>query len=382
MKRVFLVSSLILLLFFLPTVTLAQDLEKPKNFEVKKGEVIDRDYMAAGESVTISGVVNGDVYVAGANVMIDGTINGDLLTGGGVITLLGEVTDDVRMAGGNILINGTVGKNVTLAGGTATITSEAEIRGSLLAFAGNLELRAPVGKDANLYAGRAVVGSQIGGDLRGEFDELMLTSEAGILGDLEYKSPEEAEITEGAIILGETNYESLRRERAPQLKMNFLAEPAVPRGASLWLSFSSFILSFLLGLGFLYVFPKRGEAIVKILISRPWQSLGAGFLTLILIPVGMVLLMITIIGIPLALMLVPLFIFLLYFSKIFVAICTGQWIFNRWEIKKNLNWALLMGLIIYYLLRQLPIISPIAVFAFTTLGLGAFLLDQKALRKK
>ncbi len=382
MKRIFLLLGLILLLFFLPAVALAQDSQKPKNFEVKKGEVVDHDYFAAGENVTISGVVNGDVYAAGANVTIEGTINGDLLAGAGMITLLGEVTDDVRIAGGNILINGTVGKNVTLAGGTATITSEAEIGGSILAFAGNLELRASVGRDANLYTGRAVVGSQIGGNLQGEFEELVLTSEAGILGDLNYKSPQKAEIVDGAIILGKTNYQLLEKERVPSLNMRVIAESSIPRGASLWLSFSSFILSFLLGLGFLYVFPKRGEEIVKVLSSRPWQSLGAGFLALILMPVGMVLLIMTIIGIPLVLMLVPLFILLLYFSKIFAAICTGRWVFNRWEIKKSLNWALLVGLIIYYLLRQLPIVSPMAVFAFTALGLGAFILDQKALRKK
>jgi hypothetical protein len=382
MKRVLLFLSLILLVLLLPTVALAQDSIRHTHFEVKKGEVINHDYFAAGESVTISGVVNGDVYAAGANVTIDGKINGDLLAGAGMITLLGEVTDDVRIAGGNILINGTTGKNVTLAGGTATITSEAIIKGSLLAFTGNLDLRAAVGRDANLYAGRAVIGSQIGGNLQGEFDELVLTSEAGILGNLNYKSSEKAEITEGAIILGETNYQSLTRERAPQLKPDLLARPAVPRGVGLWLSFSSLILSFLLGLGFLYVFPKRGEAIVKVLTSRPWQSLGVGFLTLILIPIGMLFLMITIIGIPLALMLVPLLVFLLYFSKIFAAFCTGQWVLNRWEVKKGLNWALLIGLIVYYLLRQLPVISPMVIFAFTTLGLGAFILDQKALRGK
>jgi hypothetical protein len=382
MRRILFFLSLILLVLLLPTAVLAQDSTRHPHFEVKKGEVINHDYFAAGESVTISGVVNGDVYAAGANVTVDGTINGDLLAGAGMITLLGEVTNDVRMAGGNILINGAVGRSVTVAGGTVTITSEAKIKGSLLAFAGNLELRAPVGRDANLYAGRAVVGSQIGGNLQGEFDELVLTSEAGILGNLDYKSPQEAEITEGAIILGETNYQLLTRERAPRLRPDLIASPAVPRGAGLWLSFSSLILSFLLGLGFLYVFPKRGEAIVKVLTSRPWQSLGAGFLTLILIPVGMVFLMLTIIGIPLALMLVPLYILLLYFSKIFAALCTGQWVLNRWEVKKGLNWALLIGLIIYYLLRQLPVISPMVIFAFTTLGFGAFILDQKALRGK
>jgi len=382
MKLLFSLLSLILLLLFLPTVALAQDSEKPQNFEVKKGEIINHDFFAAGDTVTISGVVNGDVYAAGASVTVDGTINGDLLAGAGMITLLGEVTDDVRIAGGNILINGTVGKNVTLAGGTATITSEAEIGGSILAFVGSLELRAPVGRDANLFAGRAVIGNQIGGDLKGEFDELILTSEAGILGDLNYKSPQKAEIAEGAIILGKTNYQLSEKERAPSLNMRVLAEPSVPRGTNLWLSLSSFILSLLLGLGFLYVFPKRGEAIVKILTSRLWVSLGAGFLTLILLPVGMLFLMITIIGIPLALMLIPLIIFILYFSKIFAALCAGRWILNRFNWSKSWNWALLIGLIVYSLLRQLPIVSPIVVFAFMTLGLGAFILDQKALRGK
>jgi len=382
MRRIIFFLSSFLILLSLPTVILAQDSEKPQNFEVKKGEIINHDFFAAGDTVTISGVVNGDVYVAGASVTVDGTINGDFLAGAGMITILGEVSDDIRIAGGNILINGTVGKNVTLAGGTATITSEAEIKGSILAFVGSLELRAPVGRDANLYAGRAVISNQIGGDLKGEFDELILTSEAGILGDLDYKSPQKAEITEGSIILGETNYELQEKEKAPGLKVEALVKPSVPRGTNLWLSLSSFILSLLLGFGFLYVFPKRGEAIVKILSSRPWQSLGAGFLAMILFPVGVILLAITLIGIPLILLIVPLFIFLLWFSKIFAALWTGQWILSRSVSNKSWKWALFLGLVVYYLLRQLPIISPMAVFAFTTLGLGAFLLDQKALRKK
>jgi len=379
-KGLFLILAATLILFSLPAIAIAKEPSTPRNFELKKGEIVEHDLLVAGETVNISGTVNGDVYAAGANITVDGQINGDLLVAGGTINLLGEVSDDVRVGGGNILINGTIGKNLTVGAGTLTITSEAKIGGSLLAGVGNLDLHGPIGRDANIYTGRALINSQIGRDLSGSIEELVLSSKARIGGDLNYLSPNEAEIAEGAMISGETTYKPSEKVKPVGLKPKFLAKPDLFRGAGLWLSFSSFILSFLLGWGFLRIFPKRNEEMVKILTSHPWQSLGVGFLTMILFPLGLVLLAMTIIGLPFVLMLIPLFLFLLYFSKIFVAIGTGRWILNRFEIKKSWSWALLVGLAAYYLLRQIPFISPAVALAFTVLGLGVFILDQKRLR--
>jgi len=379
-KGLFLILAVTLILFSLPAIAIAKEPSTPRNFELKKGEIVEHDLLVAGETVNISGTVNGDVYAAGANITVDGKINGDLLVGGGMINILGEVSDDVRVGGGNILINGTIGKNLTVGGGTVMITNEAKIGGSLLAGVGNLELRGPVGKEANIYAGRALINSQIGRDLSGSMEELVLSSEARVGGDLDYLSPNEAEIADGAVISGETTYKPSKKVKPVGLKPKFLAKPDLFRGAGLWLSFSSFLLSFLLGWGFLRILPKRNEEMAKVLTAHPWQSLGVGFLTMILFPLGIVFLAITIIGLPFVLMLIPLFLFLLYFSKIFVAIGTGRWILNRFEIKKSWSWALLVGLAAYYLLRQIPFISPAVALAFTVLGLGVFILDQKRLR--
>ncbi len=381
-RRLFPILVLISLFFFLPNVVFAQ--EEARNIVVEKGEIINRDFFAAGETVTISGIVNGDVYVAGGTVSVDGTINGDLLAGAGIITLLGDVSDDVRVGGGNVLINGTIGKNLTVGGGSVTITSEAIIDGSLLAFAGTLDVKGPIGKEANVFAGQALIGNQVGGDLKGSIEELVLTSEARILGDLEYESKKEADIDEDAIISGETTRklpekrEAQIEKFAPELRPAILGITAI----GLYLKFFSFVVSFLFGLLFLYLFPKRAQEISKILTSRPWRSLGVGLLAMVLFPVALLLLAITIVGIPLMLLIIPLFVFLLYFSKIFTSLVVGRYILLRFKIKKSWNWALLVGLIIYYLLRLVIIISPITVFVFTTLGLGAFLLDQKALHRK
>lgn len=386
-RRWIFVLALIFFFALLPGVALAKDsLVRPqeaKNVELKRGEVVDRDFIAVAENVTISGTVNGDVYAAGANVVIDGRVNGDVLAVGGIVNLSGEVSDDVRMGGGNVLVSGSIGKNLTVGGGSVTVMREGEIRGSLLAFGGSLDIRGPVGRDARVYASRALFGSLVGRDLTGFVEELVLTSEARVGGDLTYRGPLEAQVDEEAVIVGKTSYQPSEEEVAFKISPAKRLFPTRPRFslANLLANLFSLGISFALGFVFLYVFPKRSEAIVKVLATRPWMSLGVGFLAMILFVPLLIFLAISIIGIPLILFLTPLFLFLLYFAKIFAALCTGQWLFRRYKIKKNWNWALLAGLVVYYLLKLIPIISPMTAFAFVTLGLGAFLLDQKALRK-
>jgi hypothetical protein len=379
MKRVFLVLTLFTALFLLPGVVHAQ-LEFPqetKNIEVKEGEVIDHDFFAAGESVTISGIVNGDVYAGAGNILVDGKINGDLMSGAGIITLLGEVTDDVRVGGGNILINGIIGKNLTVVGGSVTISRDAKIGGSILAFVGSLDARGPIGRGANVFAGKALFADQVGGDLKGGMEALVLTDEAQILGDLEYASPAKAEIATGALVSGKTTYKPSEKRQVsmPVVKKVFATNRRL-YGVNLLLSFFGFVIAFVLGFVFAKLFPKRVEGINKVLAARFWGSLGVGFLILVLFLPVVILLTITIVGIPLLLLLLPLFGFLVYFAKIFTALYLG----NRF-LGGSYTKTLFAGLLVYYILKMIPVVSPITTFVFTTTGLGAFALDQKALRQ-
>lgn len=377
-----LITHLLLFSRAIPVQAQSPESKKTESVVVEKEEVIDRDFFAAGDSVIISGVVNGDVFAAGANILVDGKVNGDLLVGGGTVTLLGEVSDDVRVGGGIVLINGIIGKNLTVGGGNVNITKESKIGGSLLAFCGNIDVNGPIGREANVFAGRALFGNQIGGDLKGSFEKIVLTSEAQILGDLEYQSEEKAEFVKSATVSGKITYKP-GGKKVPSLS-KFASLKKIPsaisrpsRGRPSFKIFN-FIISLALGLIFINLFPQRAERVVKTLESRSWTSLGVGILTPIIFGLVMILLAVTIIGIPLVILLSFLFVFLVYFSKIFAVLCTGK------KILHSLNWnngqtrALFVGLLVYYLLRIISVTSFLTAFVFTAFGLGAFFLDQKS----
>ncbi len=61
------------------------------NVVVGSDEVVDRNFFASGQNVTISGTINGDLYATGGTIIIDGVVNGDVLVAGGVVRITGKV---------------------------------------------------------------------------------------------------------------------------------------------------------------------------------------------------------------------------------------------------------------------------------------------------
>src|SRR3990167_5151877 len=92
LKKLF---GILIAFLILPLITTgvyaAKNLQRSETVLVPKGEVVEGDYFAAGERVTIAGTVNGDAYVAGGNVVVEGEINGDLIRAGGTVNGRGKV---------------------------------------------------------------------------------------------------------------------------------------------------------------------------------------------------------------------------------------------------------------------------------------------------
>ncbi len=348
-----------------------------KTVEVKKGEVVNHDLFAVGESVVISGTVNGDVYAAGGNVLVDGTVNGDLLVAGVTVTVLGNISDDIRAAGSSVLIKGPVGKNVVGFGSNVTLGSEGKVGGSFLAAGNTLDLSGPIGKDVNAYGNQVLLTSTVGRDFQGMMQSLVLGSGAKITGNLTYQSSQEIKVPAG-VVSGEVSYQPLPKEKQPAAVSAKVAG-LIPffLGLKVFFNFVGLLFSLVLGLIYFSLFPKRAQGILEMIGSKPWISLGLGILTLILFPIVLVILAVSLIGIPLLLILIPLFLFFLYMAKIFTAFYLGRRLLSR----SDLFWPLLAGLVIYYLLSLVPVIGGLTTFAFMTIGLGAFILDLKSLRR-
>jgi len=106
--------------------------------------------------------------------------------------------------------------------------------------------------------------------------------------------------------------------------------------------------------------------------------LGVGVLTPIVFSLIVAFLAVSLVGIPFIFILLPIFLLLVYFAKIFTAFFVGRKILGP---KKSWGWALLVGIAIYYALSLILVINGIIAFFFICLGLGAFVLDQKSRRR-
>jgi len=131
------------------------------------------------------------------------------------------------------------------------------------------------------------------------------------------------------------------------------------------------------GIVLFLLLPNFTVSAARTIRSDPWKSLGLGFALLVATPVAGVLLMITILGVPLALTL-----FALYFVSLLLGFLTaaffvgdigvrllrrGQELSKGWRIL-----SLLAALIGLALLQWIPIVGGVILFLILLFGLGAW----------
>lgn len=344
--------------------------------------VIDRDFLVtAGEVVEISGVVNGDVLVAGGEVVVDAVVNGDLLAAGGKVVLTGEVRQDVRIAAGEIVIKGEVGRNLTLLSGSVVFEEESSIGGGAVIAAGDVEIKSEIAGDLIIASENLALKNRVGGNVETFVGTLSVLPGADITGDLVYSSENEAEVSESATVSGR-----LLRKTAPAM----VSIEDIPAFSGLSESLNrlmlrarliSFAAALLVGLIFLRLFPNYMKETADFINRKFWKSMGVGFLGLILTPIAVLILLVTIIGIPLGFILAFSYFISLYFTKIFVSYFLGRRLFGRFtKERKYLTYGL--GLLAFYAVTYIWIIGGLISFIALLLGLGAMLLSCRSVYRK
>jgi hypothetical protein len=86
--------------------------------------------------------------------------------------------------------------------------------------------------------------------------------------------------------------------------------------------------------------------------------------------------MVTIVGIPLALIAIALYGICLYVAKFFVALWFGQWLAR--EFKFEISWLMagLLGVVLYWALSLIPLIGFVVTVFSLLAGLGALALSR------
>lgn len=370
--NILIVIGLSLLLLSLPSPTQAKIVNE-ENAIIQKTQTIDDDLFITGESVRVSGRVKGDVYAAGGRVVIDGNVNGDVLAAGGTINVGGRVGGSVRAAGGIINIDkAIIGGGLTTLGGDVNISPTAKINGGAVVGAGNYILDGSVTHGLTGGAGQMIINGLVGKDIHVGAGSLQLGKNAKISGNLIYSSQQKLLVDNTAVIGGTT------RQIIPQEQILRQTSHRARFWGQLGLHFWSYLSSLLIGLILIKFFPKQINAVEQNIRQRTWASFGWGLAGMFLTAPALLLISLTIIGIPLAVLLLLLFLIEVYLSKIFVGLALGNYLNTRLDFKgKNPYLIYLGGLTVLYILLMAPILRFIIYPTTLLLGLGAVILAEK-----
>jgi hypothetical protein len=307
----------------------------PLSASAARLETGDQFILPAGEQSL------GNTYVGAGSASILGQVAGDLYVGAGTTVISGQVTDDLVIAGGNTTITGDVGGDVRVLGGQVVITGR-------------------VGGDVIVVGGALNLGGEVAGDLDFIGGVLKVADNAKVGGDLTYRSDRKADISTNSYIGGKITYDKTIAEKLGvlkdaadrnSLKTGFLAL----FGAWLFLKLLMFIFA---GLVIFWLLSEPVERIIKTSFSHPWRSLITGFAALAAVPVLAVILLVTIIGLPLALFIGLAYVVLLIAAKLAAGLVLGVWL--DWKVMKRANHKLtwqnvLLGILVFFILSYIPI---------------------------
>ena len=378
-------------------------------------KVVDDDLYATANEIVVEGTVRGDLVAFGRSVTVDGTVEGDLIGAGQSVEIGGEVDDDVRIAGQALLLSEGASVGDDLIGAAYSLQNEPESNvGGTLWFASYQALLAgAVGEDLAGAANALTLGGEIGGDADVDVDGeeggaappafvpvpqvpiptvepgLTLTDSALIGGNLTYQSSTEAQIDPGARIEGDV----VREERPVEEEEEETARS--PLTETVLDALGSLVALVLVGLLLVWIVPGWIRRRAYTVLDRPLASLGWGLLGLVSFPIlGVVVLLVTILlaivlglltlGGLVALLIVlgllaeaalvlALWISTGYLAQIVVSFLAGVLLVEAIRPGRGRGRVLplVVGLILYVVLRAIPVLGPLVGLAVVLLGLGA-----------
>jgi cytoskeletal protein CcmA (bactofilin family) len=329
-------------------------------------QVVNSSLYSYGRNIDIEGTINGDVYCAGQNVTVDATVHGDVLCAGQTVTINGHVDGSVRVVAQDFIDGATVGRSFSVAAHTAVIAKNATV-GSDVSFVGQtFSVNGHVGRDIAVRASTMNINGTVGRNVTYNGSRLAIWSKAHIIGALTYTSLQKAFIAKTAVVHGAVS------KTVPTVKAQS-ARVALASWAGSFLYFFAAMLFF--GLILVLLIPQT----IRVVSDEPAEHLGKTLLNglgfNILEPIILVVLLATVIGIPLAVVAILLFLTLGVCSVPITAYYVGTLVMSR---SGNAILTMTVGMFIVVLLLLVPFIDIFAAIGCYFIGSGAVIL---ALRK-
>lgn len=364
------------LLLLVPAGASAAEFRSGDSPDVPKTETIKDDLYIAGGTVTIDGRVTGDVIAAAGDVKVAGQVGGSLQVIGGRIEISGVVTGTVRIISGDVTVSGDITGDILLAGGTLALENGGTIDGDVVLVGGEVDILGPVGGDIRGSAGRLTINSRVGGNVDVTVDTVTLLSKARIAGDFTYASRRDASIAAGAVVTGKTERSEPNRYYPGDNAGSWLTSPLF-----------RLLCGLIAGLILILLMPGAAVSVADATRMAPLTSLLLGIALLICLPIAFGVLLVTLVGVPIAIIGFAGYFSVLYLSQVFLGTAIGRFILpSSWDTRSrgyNLL-AMTIGVLILGGLRMAPapFVSSLIALLTGVMALGAVAVAIRTARQR
>lgn len=355
---------------------------------IPAGETVENDLILSGDTVRMDGTVQGDMLAFGNNVEVNGTVEGSLLA-----------------VGQNVVINGDVQGSLYMAGVLVTLAPEGAISRNMYSASLQLEMQSGSAVDRDVYAfspGGAVLRADVGREFVGiigpvELIRLFINWLEQVTG-VDIFAP---------LLPADSSSSSLATLQAgliPSMGELFQVDGQINwRAIGNWLLERLRELITLLALGALiqWLLYERVEQATRNIRLQPFSAAGWGLMVILAVFVLLGLFMISfvlvslfffgltldalgsiVLGLGIGLLAAAMAAFIIvisYVTKVIAAILIGQLILERPAASQAHTrlWPLVVGVLVYVLLRSIPFVGWLFGVLATLVGMGAMWLTYK-----
>ncbi len=352
-----------------PSLGVLGTLVTTDRYIVSEESTVTEDQYVSAMSAIVEGVIDGDLTIFTGSLLIAGEVTGSVTVfASGPVTIAdtGSVGGSVNGAGTSLNVRGRVGSDVFFAGGSVVIEDGAEVGRDVMAFGGTARVEGSVDRDVRGRVYRTTIDGDVAGDVDLATQSLAVGADATVGGDVLYRSSSDAVIASGATIGGTVT-------KLPA-QGNFVY------GIVLALANIVGLLGFLVaGLVALWIMRGTGSRAVGAMLTHPVKSLVAGVATVITVPLLVVVLAITLVGIPIAIALGAACIVGFIIGAVPAVTALG----NRVLVNRGgVFGAFLVGAVLWRLgIWLIPVVGGALFVLGVVWGIGAWVLGALASRR-
>jgi len=339
---------------------------------------INEDYYVVGSDVVVNSVIWWDLFLLWADVILEWIVEEDLFLLWWESIINANIDDDLRVLWLSLSFYGNVWWDVIFAWWEVKLWHDMQIAWDLIWIAWDISIDWKIVQDIKIQWSEIYFDAIVDWDVDLVWDDIVFGSNSMIKWDLKYQSSEE--------ILGLDKYVEWQITYDKWIysgpvfdnwEFSFHKEKQ-------FFKFSRYKFIFLILFSSLiyFLFSKYIKKAIVVIRKDPIVSFLFGFLLYVVAPFAILLLMISVIGIPIGFFALCLYIFLRLFTKLF-AVVFWIWFIRSLMWTGNKQHNIIIDLIAIVILSLIFVLLPVlAVAIFTCFWLWAMLVWNKKILKK